>query len=79
VEQIDHDAGEPVWSQLTGIIRRLIERGDVPPGKLLPSIAGLMQTYGVSDGTVKRAISALRDEGLVQTIPGRGTYVVDRS
>ncbi len=77
MEEIDHQAGEPVWSQLAGILRRQIERGDIAPGKLLPSISMLMQTYGVSDGTVKRAIGALRDEGLVETVPGRGSYVAD--
>jgi GntR family transcriptional regulator len=75
MEHIDHDAGEPVWSQLAGILRRQIERGDIAPGKLLPSISTLMQTYGLSDGTVKRALGTLRDEGLIQTIPGRGSYV----
>jgi DNA-binding GntR family transcriptional regulator len=75
MEEIDHTAGEPVWSQLAGILRRQIERGTIQPGKLLPSISTLMQLYGVSDGTVKRAIRALRDEGLVSTVPGRGSYV----
>jgi DNA-binding GntR family transcriptional regulator len=75
VEEIDHHAGEPVWSQLAGILRRQIERGAIPPGKLLPSISTLMQIYGVSDGTVKRAIKALREEGLVSTVPGRGSFV----
>lgn len=75
MEEIDHNAGEPVWSQLAGILRRQIERGTIQPGKLLPSISALMQIYGVSDGTVKRAIRALRDEGLVSTVPGRGSYV----
>lgn len=77
MEKIDHQAGEPVWSQLAGILRRQIDRGDIAPGKLLPSISMLMQTYGVSDGTVKRAIGALRDEGLVETVPGRGSYVAE--
>lgn len=75
MEEIDHSAGEPVWSQLAGILRRQIERGAIQPGKLLPSISTLMQLYGVSDGTVKRALRTLRDEGLVSTIPGRGSYV----
>lgn len=75
VEEIDHDAGEPVWSQLAGILRRQIEHGNIAPGKLLPSIADLMHAYGVSDGTVKRALRALRDAGLIDTVPGRGSYV----
>jgi GntR family transcriptional regulator len=79
VENIDHRVGEPVLSQLAGILRRHIERGDVAPGKPLPPIAGLMQTYGVSDGTVKRALSTLRDEGLVDTVSGRGYYVTERT
>ena len=75
MEQIDHDAGEPVWSQLAAILRGQIERGDIPPGKLLPSTRMLMQTYGVADGTVKRAVNKLREEGLVKSVPGRGVYV----
>jgi DNA-binding GntR family transcriptional regulator len=34
-----------------------------------------MQRYEVSDGTVKRAVSKLRAEGLVESVPGRGVYV----
>lgn len=78
VTDIDHDAGTPVWQQLADILRSQIERGEIAPGKLLPSIRTLMQTYGVSDGTVKRAISALRSEGLVKSVTGRGTYVAER-
>jgi DNA-binding GntR family transcriptional regulator len=78
VTEIDHDAGTPVWQQLADILRGQIERGDIAPGKLLPSIRTLMQTYGVSDGTVKRAISALKDDGLVESVVGRGVYVADR-
>jgi DNA-binding GntR family transcriptional regulator len=75
---IDHDAGEPVWQQLAGILRGQIQRGEIAPGKLLPSTRTLMQTYGVSDGTVKRAVSALREEGLVNSVVGRGVYVAEK-
>jgi DNA-binding GntR family transcriptional regulator len=74
-EQIDHEAGEPVWSQLAGIIRRQIQGGKVKPGKLLPSVRTLAQDYGLSDGTVKKALGQLRQEGLVEPAAGRGWYV----
>ncbi len=53
----------------------MIEAGDIGRGKLLPSTRTLMQTYEVSDGTVKRAVALLREEGLVETEIGRGVYV----
>jgi len=72
---IDHEAGRPVYQQLAGIIRDMIESGEIAAGKLLPSQRTLMQRYEVSDGTVKRALALLRDEGLIATEQGRGTYV----
>jgi DNA-binding GntR family transcriptional regulator len=75
---IDHDAGRPIWRQLADILRDMIESGEIAPGKLLPSQRTLMQRYEVSDGTVKRAIAKLRDEGLVETETGRGVYVADK-
>ena len=78
VTEIDHDAGQPVWLQLAAILRGQIMRGEIAPGKLLPSTRMLMQTYGVSDGTVKRAIADLRKAGLVESVVGRGVYVKER-
>jgi GntR family transcriptional regulator len=72
---IDHDAGEPVWQQMARIIRDMITSGEVPKGKLLPSVRTLAQRYEVSDGTVKHALAELRKEGLVETVNGRGVYV----
>lgn len=56
----------------------MIESGEVGPGKLLPSQRTLMQRYDVSDGTVKRALALLHEEGLVETEQGRGTYVAGK-
>lgn len=70
---VDHDAGGPVWMQLAQILRDQI--ADLPAGAMLPSVRTLMQTYEVSDGTVKRALRQLRDEELITTYQGRGSYV----
>lgn len=47
-------------------------------GTKLPSDDELTGKYGVSLITVKKALNILRDEGLVQRIPGRGTIVTKR-
>jgi DNA-binding GntR family transcriptional regulator len=41
----------------------------------VPSVKQLQQEYGVGRDTVLRAIDILRGEGLVFTVPRRGTYV----
>lgn len=69
---IDHDRGGPVWMQLAEILKAELAR--MESGAMLPSVRSLMQTYGVSDGTVKRAMRELREEGLIKTYQGRGGY-----
>jgi DNA-binding GntR family transcriptional regulator len=65
----------PLYTQLADILREMITSGDLPPASPVPSESHLQQEQGVSRGTVRMAIGVLRDEGLVVTIGGRGTYV----
>jgi DNA-binding GntR family transcriptional regulator len=70
---IDHERGGPVWMQLAAILRK--EVATMASGDILPSVRTLVQTYGVSDQTVKHALAKLRDEGLIVTYHGKGSYV----
>ena len=63
------------YRQLADLIRAAIAGGDYPPGALLPSEPVLAERYGVSRPTVNRAISILRNEGVVRVERGRGTVV----
>jgi len=76
---IDHDSDVPVYVQLADLLRAQIESGELAPRRPIPSIRTLQQRYGVADGTVKKAIQVLREEGLVRTVIGRGVYVSPRS
>jgi GntR family transcriptional regulator len=76
--EIDRWNPEPVYLQLAAILRGQIERGELVPRQPLPSESYLTGHYGVSRGTARRAVQVLRDEGLVVTIPQRGTYVSER-
>ena len=76
---IDKDLDTPVYVQLADLLRAQIPDGSLAPRRPLPSIRTLTQTYGVADGTVKKAVAVLRAEGLVRTVRGRGVYVVDRA
>lgn len=52
-----------------------ISRGNLVPGQKLPSENDLAQQFGVSRVTVRRAMAALSDQGLVVRKPGMGTVV----
>lgn len=71
---VDHGAPEPAYQQLSAILRARIARGEWRSGPL-PSVQHLQQEYGVGRDTVLRAINILREEGIVFTVPRRGTYV----
>jgi GntR family transcriptional regulator len=68
----------PLYQQLADALRARITSGDLPAGRALPSRERLADEYGVARGTVERALSVLREQGLVATTPGRGVFVVDQ-
>jgi DNA-binding GntR family transcriptional regulator len=71
---VDHGAPEPAYQQLSAILRARIAKGEWRSGPL-SSVKQLQQQYGVGRDTVLRAIDILREEGLVFTVPRRGTYI----
>jgi len=73
--QIDHDAAEFPFQQLAAIIRARIEDGTYPPGRRIPTHMQLEAESGLSPMTVRRAVRLLAEDGLVKTVPGRGTFV----
>ena len=73
---LDHDIGDPLYQQLADLLRGQIESGDLV-GKV-PSARSLSQEYGVSHITAERALSILRDEGLIRAVVGKGFYTVRR-
>jgi len=65
----------PIYYRLQGIILRDIESGRLSPGSTIPPERKLAESYGVSIGTVKKALLNLVNEGYLYRIQGRGTFV----
>jgi DNA-binding GntR family transcriptional regulator len=68
----------PPYARIAGHYRDLISSGELSPGDLLPSIKNLATEWEVSTATADRAMRLLREEKLVQGIPGVGTEVMAR-
>jgi DNA-binding GntR family transcriptional regulator len=75
-DTVDPGVATPVYRQLADILRARILSGAITPGHVIPSEKQLQQELGVSRNTSRRSAAILRDEGLVVTVAGRGTYVV---
>jgi GntR family transcriptional regulator len=73
---IDHGGREPVYLQLAEILAARIASGELPVGRTIPSEKSLEQEFGLSRGTVRKAVEVLRERKLVDTVPQRGTFVL---
>jgi DNA-binding GntR family transcriptional regulator len=74
-EKVDKQSPVPAYAQLAQILRRRISNGTYSPGSRLPSEAEIGRNFKVSGLTVRQAVRALVDEGLVERIQGSGTFV----
>jgi GntR family transcriptional regulator len=63
------------YRQLAEILRARIESGRYRPGERIPTESELVEEFELARSTVRRAVSVLREEGVVHTVPQRGTYV----
>ncbi len=75
---VDHRDPTPLHEQLASLLRAEIAAGRYAESGMLPSESYLQEQRGVSRGTVRRALKTLADEGLVYTIPARGTFLTNR-
>jgi GntR family transcriptional regulator len=75
VDRIDPIAPTPPYRQIAEIMRRRIEAGQYRPDTRIPTESEIVEEFEVARTTARRAVSVLRDEGLVYTVPNRGSYV----
>ncbi|MFL1446748.1 GntR family transcriptional regulator, partial [Nocardiopsis protaetiae] len=71
-------SAKPRYLQIADDIEEQIRAGRLAPAQEIPSETTLMQRYGVSSGTVRKAVAQLRTSGLVDTYQGKGSFVKSR-
>lgn len=71
----DTPAYRPLYARIKDRLMQRLLRGEWSPGMLLPSETALAAEYGVSQGTLRKALDALAAERLVIRRQGRGTVV----
>jgi len=68
-----------LYEQIVQQVEESIHKGALKPGDQLPPERELAEQFGVSRTAVREAVKALREKGLVEAYPGRGTFITDGS
>jgi DNA-binding GntR family transcriptional regulator len=71
----EEDATVAMWQDIARELREAIDRGDYPPGTLIPKETELMAAHRVGRETVRRAVAQLTAEGILEPRRRRGTLV----
>jgi len=67
--------GQPPFRQIAAQLRGEITAGRYRPGDRLPTTAQMAAHFGCATATAGSAVRILREESLISSVPGRGTFV----
>jgi GntR family transcriptional regulator len=69
------DSGKPIYAQLVDQIEYGVATGLLKPGDRLPTVRELAAELVVNVNTVARAYRDMEQSGLIETSPGRGSFI----
>ena len=72
---INHSSMQPIYEQIVNQIKDKIMHGELLEETMLPSVRTLAKNLKVSALTVKKASDQLEEEGFVNTVHGKGSFV----
>ncbi|WP_414169825.1 GntR family transcriptional regulator [Streptoverticillium reticulum] len=74
---MEFDPRRPKWQQIADVIRTRIKTGEYPPHFLISEVQ-LAREFSVNRDTMRKTTKALREEGLISTTSGMGSFVEER-
>jgi len=76
---IDYRDRKLIYEQLVDNIKELILRGDLKVDDHLPSVRALAKELGINPNTIQKAYAELERQGVIATLPGRGSIILSGS
>ena len=68
---------QPLYEQLVEQLRRQLLLGVMESGAAMPSVRQLATELGINPNTIQRAYRRMEEEGMIVSLPGRGSFVSD--
>lgn len=75
---VERQSGVALWRQIADLMRLAINNGDFDETGMMPPEIALAARFGVNRHTVRSAMAALAEEGIVRPIQGIGTRIERR-
>jgi GntR family transcriptional regulator len=76
---ISNSLNTPIYEQISSQIKNQIISGELKEGDALPSIRNLARELQISVITTKRAYEILTEEGFINSITGKGSFVASQN
>lgn len=76
--KIEKNSSNPIYLQIALDLKEKIIKGLLPKGAVLPSERSLAKELGVHRNTVVKAYGALKDMELIDSLPGKGHFVIEK-
>jgi GntR family transcriptional regulator len=69
----------PIYEQLCERVTELISTGSIQKEEKLPAVREVAKQLGVNPNTVQKAYQQLENQGLIYSVPAKGSYVSSSS
>lgn len=73
--QLDFRSSQPIYEQIISQYKYLTLQGYLKPGDAIPSVRKLAMELDVTPGTVAKAYRSMEQQGMIETLRGRGTFI----
>ena len=75
---LEHRDGRPIYVQIKESLIAQVAAGVLLPGDKLPSVRELAGSLVINPNTIQRAYRELEQQGVIETIPGKGCFVCEK-
>lgn len=76
---IDLQSRIPIYEQLYKKVIEMTVKKQLAPSEKLPSVRELAKELGVNPNTVSKAFQMLERDGIIYSVPGRGSFISDKN
>lgn len=72
---LDFRSAQPIYEQIVTQYKYLLLQGFLKKGDSIPSVRKLAMQLGITPGTVAKAYREMEQQGLVETVRGKGAFI----